>query len=188
MYRNIFKRAFDLMIILMLVSLVWPLFLLVPIFIKIFDNGPVLFKQLRVGKDGREFEFLKFRSMPVGTGDIPSSDVDVVRMTWIGKFIRRTNIDELPQIINVLRGDMSMIGPRPSIPKQETLNNLRKENGSLACLPGLTGLAQVMSYDNMPESEKAKFDGYYCENLSFLLDVKIVILTFRYFTKPPPRY
>ncbi len=166
----------------------WPVLLAVSVLIAIFDKGPVLFKQARVGKNGQLFTFYKFRSMPANTGDLTSAEIQNVSLSWIGKFIRRTNLDELPQFYNVLIGDMSMIGPRPCIEKQENLIKLREENGSLACLPGLTGLAQVNSYDDMPEEEKAEYDGKYCRDLSLLNDLRIVLGTLRYFTKKPPKY
>ncbi len=171
-----------------LLALIWPLIIFIILMIKIFDPGPIIFKQKRVGKNAEVFDFYKFRSMPVNTGYITSADAENIKLTWIGKLIRRTNLDELPQLFNVLIGDMSMIGPRPCIAKQKELIKMRENNGSISCLPGLTGLAQVMSYDNMPESEKAKYDGVYCSHLTFLEDVRIVIKTFLYFTKEPPKY
>src|SRR5205823_7797451 len=113
------------------------------------DRGPVLFRQQRSGRDGRPFRIFKFRSMPVNTGDVPSSQARSLRVTRVGQIIRRLNIDELPQLINILRGDMSVVGPRPALPTQTALLDMRKANAAIKCKPGLTGLAQVNSYDNM---------------------------------------
>ena len=112
----------------------------------------------------------------------------ILNVTSFGKFIRRTNIDELPQLVNVIKGDMSLIGPRPPIPTQHNLIALRRDNGSLKCKPGLSGLAQVNSYDFMPETEKAKLDGIYAQSISFVNDLSIIIKTLGYMTKKPPTY
>jgi O-antigen biosynthesis protein WbqP len=126
--------------------------------------------------------------MPVNTPNVVSTEVRKLNITPIGKIIRRTNLDEIPQMINVLKGDMSIIGPRPCLPNQESLIALRKANGSINLKPGLTGWAQVNAYDYMPETEKADFDGEYCAKLSLWMDVKIVFRTLKYFTKKPPIY
>jgi len=112
----------------------------------------------------------------------------LIKITPFGKLIRRTNLDELPQFWNVLRGDMSFIGPRPPIPSQVNLIDLRKSNGSLMIKPGLTGWAQVNSYDNMPEEHKARFDGEYAKRISLKMDLLILLKTVVYFTKKPPTY
>ena len=132
--------------------------------------------------------FYKFRSMPVNTGDMPSDKIGSVNISWIGRLIRRTNLDELPQLINILKGDMSIVGPRPSISTQKELIELRKSNGSLALKPGLTGLAQIKSYDGMSVEKKAAYDGDYFIKLSFYTDIKIILSTFIYLIKPPPVY
>jgi O-antigen biosynthesis protein WbqP len=126
--------------------------------------------------------------MPVNTAHVSSEQVHLIKITPFGKFIRRTNMDELPQLLNILRGDMSLIGPRPSLPDQVELIELRTQNGTYNCRPGLTGLAQVNSYDYMPVREKAGFDGIYVNNITFINDVKIVLKTLLYLTKQPPVY
>jgi O-antigen biosynthesis protein WbqP len=126
--------------------------------------------------------------MPVHTPNVESKEKDKLQITTFGKFIRRTNIDELPQIYNVLNGDMSFIGPRPPIPSQTALIEMRRLNGSLSVRPGLTGWAQVNSYDGMSTSVKSKFDGDYASNISFGFEVKILLKTILYFTKKPPTY
>jgi O-antigen biosynthesis protein WbqP len=131
---------------------------------------------------------LKFRSMPVSTPNMPSALVGQIKITRVGKVIRRTNLDELPQLINILRGQMSVVGPRPPLPSQQELCQIRQSNGALACKPGLTGLAQVNAYDGMPEKEKARWDGIYAASLSFISDMTIIFRTFRYLSKRPPVY
>ena len=187
-YKNFGKRILDFFIVFCAVVFLSPLIILVALLIKIFDPGPIIFKQQRVGKNGNEFQFYKFRSMPVNTGDLASDEVGKVKLTWLGKFIRRTNIDELPQLFNVLKGDMSIVGPRPPISSQQELLDIRRENGGLECLPGLTGLAQVNSFDGMTVPEKASFDGDYSRKISFWTDVKIILNTFTYLLRPPPVY
>ncbi|MFT6905932.1 MAG: O-antigen biosynthesis protein WbqP [Oleiphilaceae bacterium] len=188
MYRLFGKRALDILIIFIAVILLAPLMIVISLLIKMFDFGPIFFKQKRVGLNGEIFWFYKFRSMPVNTGDISSDKVGEIKLSWIGKVIRRTNLDELPQLLNILKGDMSVVGPRPPIPTQDELINLRKGNGSISVRPGLTGLAQVSSFDGMTFTQKAEFDGFYTENISFVNDIKIILGTFTYLLKPPPVY
>jgi O-antigen biosynthesis protein WbqP len=126
--------------------------------------------------------------MPVETPNVESHEKDKLTITPFGKIIRRTNLDELPQLFSILKGDMSLIGPRPPIPSQDKLIEMRNENGAIHLKPGLTGWAQVNSYDNMPDDVKAAYDGYYYDNISFFLDVKIVLKTLLYLTKKPPSY
>lgn len=188
MYRACVKRLLDVVFSFFAFLLLSPLFLICAVAIKVFDPGPVIFCQRRVGKNGVVFDFYKFRSMPVNTGDIPSDQIGKIEITWFGKFIRRTNIDELPQLLNILLGDMSIVGPRPSLPSQLELVEARRLSGALMCRPGLTGLAQVNSFDGMSISEKARFDAEYAQSLSLWLDVKIILATFLYLLKPPPKY
>lgn len=188
MYQKIGKRALDLSIVFTSLFILSPLLLVIACLIKVFDPGPIIFKQQRIGRYGHMFTFYKFRSMPVNTGDIPSDQVGKIKLTWIGKFIRRSNVDELPQLYNVLLGDMSIVGPRPPISSQSELIELRRQNGALQCRPGLTGLAQVNSFNGMSVAEKAAFDGTYSNNISLAGDIKIVLRTFIYLLKPPPVY
>jgi O-antigen biosynthesis protein WbqP len=188
MYGAYGKRAFDLLFSLLALVLLSPLFLLTAMLIKIYDPGPAIFRQIRIGRDGDAFALFKFRSMPVDTGDIPSDKLAAVGIGSIGKFIRRTNIDELPQLFNILKGDMSIVGPRPPISSQTELIELRKQNGSIKCRPGLTGLAQVKSFDGMTVKQKAEFDGDYAKYVTLFCDIKIILSTFIYLFKPPPVY
>ncbi len=126
--------------------------------------------------------------MAVDTQDVPSGEIGNPNITTIGRFLRRTNIDELPQLINVLRGDMSLVGPRPPLAQQSDVIVARRANGALTLRPGLSGLAQVNAYDGMSPMEKAVHDGAYTAQLSLLTDLKVVARTFVYLLRPPPTY
>jgi O-antigen biosynthesis protein WbqP len=182
------KRLGDISLAVLLMLLLAPVYLIVALVIKSQDGGPAIFRQKRIGKNGAEFLFYKFRSMPVNTPNVESNDTQKLQVTTFGKFIRRTNLDELPQFYNVLKGDMSFIGPRPPISSQTNLIELRRLNGSLKFRPGLTGWAQVNSYDGMSVIEKAKFDGEYASKISFGFELIILFKTILYFTKKPPTY
>jgi len=184
----IFKRIFDVILATCLLVCFAPIYVIISIVIRLQDGGPAIFKQMRIGKAGETFKFYKFRSMPLNTLIVESKDTKKLQITPFGKFIRRTNLDELPQFYNVLKGDMSFIGPRPPIPSQTELIEFRRMNGALQLSPGLTGWAQVNSFDGMSVSEKAKFDGEYALKISFLLDCIILFKTALYFTKKPPTY
>jgi lipopolysaccharide/colanic/teichoic acid biosynthesis glycosyltransferase len=188
MYHRFGKRLLDLLLSILAILILSPLLMVSAIAIRLEDGGPALFRQERVGKYQKPFTLFKFRSMPVNTGDIPSAEAEKVRITRIGSFIRRTNIDELPQLFNIFLGDMSIVGPRPALARQETLCQLRAEKGVFTCKPGLTGLAQVNAYDNMPDAEKASWDGQYCGHVTLWRDVGIILRTFGYLLKPPPAY
>ena len=188
MYKYFFKRIIDFVASLVCIILFSPLFILTAFIIYVQDKGTPLFKQKRVGLNEKEFVLLKFRSMPLDTKNVDSSNVAEIKITPFGGFIRRTNIDELPQLINIMKGDMSLIGPRPSLPTQNELIVLRRVNGVYQCKPGLTGLAQVNSYDGMPDEKKAFWDGSYSNNITFINDVKIILKTLIYLTKKPPTY
>lgn len=186
-YRYI-KRFFDVFVAIILLLSLAPFYLIIALVIYIQDSGPAIFRQKRVGKDGEEFMFYKFRSMPLSTPNVESRETSKISITPFGKFIRRTNLDELPQLYNVINGEMSFIGPRPSLPTQIELIEMRKSNGSLTIKPGLTGWAQVNSFDGMSVSQKAKFDGEYIQRVSFLFDLLIFYKTLLYFTRKPPTY
>lgn len=188
MYRQFLKRIFDVILAAAALVVLAPLILLVALAIYLQDRQPVLFKQKRVGRNSATFEFLKFRSMPVSAANVPKTEAAMIQITPVGKIIRRTNIDELPQLFNILKGDMSIVGPRPAIPAQTNLIALRGANQALDCAPGLTGLAQVNAYDGMPETEKARFDGEYAQTVSLWTDAKIILRTFAYLTRKPPVY
>jgi O-antigen biosynthesis protein WbqP len=184
----LFKRLFDIFLAMGLIIALIPIYLVIGLVIFVQDFGTSIFKQMRVGRDGNEFMFYKFRSMPLRTPSVESHQKNKLKITPFGKFIRRTNLDELPQFFNVLKGDMSFIGPRPPIPSQKNLIMMRRENKSLFLKPGLTGWAQVNSYDDMTEDVKAKFDGEYADRISLKMDLLILFKTVIYFTKKPPAY
>lgn len=188
LYSTFGKRLFDIVLVLVTAIALLPLLILVALLIKLFDPGPIIFCQKRVGLKGKNFDFYKFRSMPVNTGDIPSDQLGSIRMTCVGKLIRRTNIDELPQLFNILKGDMSVVGPRPPLINQKELIEHRHKNRAILCRPGLTGLAQISSFNGMSLCEKADLDGEYAMSISFKNDLLIIIKTFGYLLRPPPVY
>lgn len=188
LYRRHLKRALDVALAAGAIVALSPVLLAVAAAIKLEGGGRVLFRQQRVGRDGRPFTLLKFRSMPENTGDLPSDQARAVTVTRVGRIIRRTNVDELPQLLNILRGDMSVVGPRPALPSQAALIACRRANGALGCTPGLTGLAQISAYDGMTAEAKAEWDGRYARDVTLARDVAIILGTFRYLTKPPPTY
>lgn len=165
-----------------------PIMLAISLLILATDLGPVIFRQERVGRYGNLFILYKFRSMPVGTRNAAKDQLGQLHITRFGRLLRRTNLDELPQLFNILKGDMSVVGPRPPIPSQVELITIRRLNGALTCRPGLTGLAQVNAYDGMTLSEKARYDGAYAARVSLILDSAIVVRTLGYMTRPPPVY
>lgn len=171
MYRKFWKRAIDITLsVLAIIVLSW-LYLITALLIKLTSKGPVLFKQERIGKDGKVFKVLKFRSMRVGAEKSGVySDKKDPRVTPVGRFIRATSIDELPQLFNILAGQMSFVGPRPALWNQEDLIAERSKNGSDRCVPGLTGWAQIHGRDELEISEKAALDGWYADHCSFLTD------------------
>jgi len=182
------KRLFDILFSVIVLFSLSPLLILISLLIFIQDGRSPIFKQQRFGMRGKKFIFYKFRSMPIMTPDVTSDKDDEIKITSFGKILRRSNMDELPQFFNVLKGDMSVIGPRPGILSQKKLITMRKENQSINIKPGLTGWAQINAYDNMPEIKKAQYDGEYFEKMSIMLDLFIIFKTIIYFTKKPPKY
>ncbi len=173
------KRIFDLLAALGLILTSAPLFLLVVLAVRQTSVGPVLFRTQRVGKGNKLFTMYKFRTMRMNTPQVAThllKEPDQF-LTPIGKFLRRTSLDELPQLINVLRGEMSLVGPRPSLFNQDDLIALRTAGGVHQLTPGVTGWAQVNGRDELPIPEKVKLDEWYMRNRSFWLDLKIVGMT-----------
>ncbi|MBX7246246.1 MAG: exopolysaccharide biosynthesis polyprenyl glycosylphosphotransferase [Candidatus Sumerlaeaceae bacterium] len=180
----VFKRLLDVIVSLLVLILLSPILLLIALLVKVTSPGPVLYKQKRVGLDGRRFNIFKFRSMRLDaerdTGPVWASEDDE-RATAFGRFLRRNNLDELPQFLNVLRGDMSLVGPRPERP--EFVKQFREEvpryMGRHRVKSGMTGWAQINGLrGNTSIDERIKYDLYYIENWSFWLDLKIMLLTF----------
>lgn len=182
------KRFFDVLLAFTLLLGLIPIYLLIACIVYLQDFQSAIFKQDRIGRNGKSFSFYKFRSMATSTPNVESRNTELLQVTPFGKFIRRTNLDELPQFYNVLRGDMSFVGPRPPIPTQIELTEMRRSNGALALRPGLTGWAQVNAYNGMSSEEKARYDGEYASKISFMFDLKIIFGTVKYFLKPPPTY
>lgn len=174
------KRVMD--IILSLIGLIcfFPLFLVIIVSIKFDSEGPILFKQKRVGKEKNEFEILKFRTMRIDTPKNTPTHLLENPDFWItdvGRFLRKTSLDELPQVINILKGEMSIVGPRPALYNQVDLINEREKYKANDVLPGLTGWAQVNGRDELPINVKAEFDGEYIRKKSIIFDLKCIILT-----------
>ena len=176
---KLMKRIFDLLVALGLMLILAPLFLLVVLAVRLTLNGPVLFRTQRVGKGNKLFTMYKFRTMRTDTPQVAThllKEPDQF-LTPIGKLLRRTSIDELPQLINVVRGEMSLVGPRPALFNQDDLIALRTAGGVHEMTPGVTGWAQVNGRDELPIPEKVKLDDWYLKNRSFWLDLKIVGMT-----------
>ena len=180
MYRKIIKRLIDIIVSGIGLIILSPFFLALVIAIKLDSKGPVLFKQKRVGINKTYFNILKFRTMRIDTPkDIPThllKNPDQY-ITKVGKFLRKTSLDELPQIINIFKGEMSIIGPRPALWNQYDLIAERDKYGANDVLPGLTGWAQINGRDELPIDVKAKLDGVYIEKMSFLFDIKCFLGT-----------
>ena len=180
MYRSFVKRARDIFLSAVGTLLLSPLFLLISCAVKAEDGGPVFFTQKRIGIHKSTFNILKFRTMRTDTPhDMPThllSDPDRW-ITRIGRLLRRTGLDELPQILQILSGKMSIVGPRPALWNQYDLIAERDKYGANDVMPGLTGWAQVNGRDALEIEEKARYDGEYAEKLSFALDLKIFFMT-----------
>lgn len=180
MYRKYGKRVVDLLLSLIGTFVLAPFMLVIALLIKLDSKGPVLFKQKRVGVNKTYFNILKFRTMYADTPkDTPTHMLQNPAncITPMGKFLRRTSLDELPQVWNIVSGKMSIIGPRPALWNQDDLIAERDKYGANALVPGLTGYAQVNGRDELPIPIKAKLDGYYAANLSFKLDATIFFRT-----------
>ena len=174
MYKHFFKRLIDIVLSLIGAIVLLPVFVIVSIAIVIDDPGPIFFKQKRVGKNKKLFWLHKFRSMKVKTPDIPTHLLTNPEqyITRVGKFLRKTSLDELPQIYDILFNKMSIIGPRPALWNQDDLIAERDKYGANDIKPGLTGWAQINGRDELEIPVKAAFDGEYVEKMSFMFDCK----------------
>lgn len=173
------KRELDFFISLIVIIFISPVFFMICLLIAAFDSGPVFFKQDRVGLNGRVFKLYKFRTMRVGAdkeGPFYTSKNDE-RITFIGKYLRKTSTDELPQLLNVILGDMSLVGPRPDVPLQQKLYESCDWNKRISVRPGITGLAQALKRSSASAQERTRLDLEYVDTASFLLDLKIIFLT-----------
>ena len=171
-----FKRFYDTVFSFIGLIVLSPLLLVLVILIKLDSKGPILFKQKRIGRNKKHFYILKFRTMRIDTPkDTPTHMLENPQqwITKVGKFLRKTSLDEIPQIINILKGDMSIIGPRPALWNQYDLVEERDKYDVHKLYPGLTGYAQINGRDELPIPEKAKLDGYYVKHISLWLDIRI---------------
>lgn len=183
MYQHVFKRLLDIVIGIIALVPVCLVILIFGIAIKLEDRGPVFYNAPRVGKDGRDFIMYKLRSMRVNAPDLVMEDgstyngADDPRMTKVGALLRKTSLDELPQFLNVLKGDMSVIGPRPDL-RRETELYTGEEGLKLTVKPGITGYAAVMGRNSLPWHDRLALDVYYVKHISLALDAKVFFRTF----------
>ena len=183
MYVHFFKRVLDILIGLVALPFVLIIIAVLAPIIKHEDSGPVFYNAPRVGKDGIDFKMYKLRSMRVNAPDLVMEDgstyngADDPRMTKIGAFMRKTSLDEMPQFLNVLKGDMSVVGPRPDL-RRETELYEGEEGLKLSVKPGITGYAAVYGRNSLPWKQRLSLDVYYVKHISFWLDVKVFFRTF----------
>lgn len=175
-----FKGVIDRMLSAIGILMLSPVFLIIILAIKLDSKGPVFFQQKRVGKNKSHFMIYKFRSMYVDApSDMPTHLLDdpTAMITKIGGFLRKTSLDELPQLFNIFKGEMAIVGPRPALWNQYDLIEERDKYGANDVLPGLTGWAQINGRDELPIQKKAELDGYYVQHLSFKLDLRCFLGT-----------
>jgi len=183
---SILKRLGDISISLIAITLFCPFFILIAIAIKLDSKGPVIFKQKRFGIHKKTFYVFKFRTMKVespkyvATRDLQNPEQWITR---VGAFLRKTSLDELPQLCNILVGDMSIVGPRPVVVSERDVIEAREKYGANDVLPGLTGWAQINGRDNLSTDMKAELDGYYMTHKSLLMDIRCIVRTIPYVLK-----
>ncbi len=183
MYKYFIKRILDFILAIILLPLLIILTLLIAPLIKLEDGGSVFYISKRLGKKGKVFDMYKFRTMKENAKDIRNADGSTYnsrydkRVTKVGKILRRTSIDEIPQIINILKGDMSFIGPRPDLP-EHIMVYTKQEKEKLKVKPGITGYNQAYFRNSIKWKDRLKNDIYYVEHLTFIMDVKIFFMTF----------
>lgn len=178
---QVVKRLLAILISGLAIIIISPVLLAVAIAIKCDSNGPVLFKQKRVGKDKKHFMIYKFRSMYVDApADMPTHMLKdpTAMITKVGAFLRKTSLDELPQLFNIFKGEMAIVGPRPALWNQYDLIAERDKYNANSIRPGLTGWAQINGRDELEIDEKSRLDGYYVAHMSFLMDLKCFFGTF----------
>ena len=176
MYKGFFKRFFDFLIALILLIIVSPLFLLLIVFLAVANQGKPFFFQRRPGKDEKVFSIVKFKTMNDKKDKSGNLLPDKDRITRVGSFVRKSSLDEIPQLINVLKGEMSLVGPRPLIIEYLPIYN-KEQKRRHHVRPGITGWAQVNGRNSITWHQKFKYDVYYVDNLSLALDIKILWLT-----------
>ncbi len=171
------KHIFDFILALLLLIPALFLIFIAAVIIRIETPGSPIFKQIRVGYHGKYFTLYKLRTMHVSTANKASHEIAAANITSVGHFLRKSKIDELPQILSILTGDMSFVGPRPCLPVQEELVELRRTRGALNVRPGITGPAQIMGVDMSTPDKLSKIDADYAQENSFIEDLKIIIAT-----------
>ena len=174
------KRIFDIFLIVAVMPLWLPIMIILALLVKLTSKGPIFFKQKRFGKNKKIFVIYKFRSMKVDTpANVPTEQLRNVNdcITGVGRIMRRLSLDELPQLINILKGDMSLVGPRPALYNQNDLIIMRENCGANTVAVGLTGLAQIKGRDDLSMQEKVGYDGEYVRKKSFLFDMYILVAT-----------
>lgn len=179
LYKERVKPILDIFFACLLVIFFLPTFIIIAFLLKITTQDSVIYQQQRIGKNGQEFNIYKFRSM---TGDAPilvGAERATIRkkVTKVGRFLRNTSLDELPQLFNVLQGDMSLIGPRPVVANEQELLDLRRESGVDSLMPGITGLAQIKGRKKLTDEQKAEFDAEYAREVSLFCDLSIIFKT-----------
>nr|WP_273755040.1 sugar transferase [Leuconostoc mesenteroides] len=179
MYRRFLKRFFDLLLAIFLFIILLLPSVIIALIVKLTSRGPILFIQERYGRNSRPFKLYKFRSMTDSAPQIANSKFTDIQnyITPFGMFIRKTSLDELPQFWNIIKGDMSFIGPRPLAKTDERVLSLRKQNGADQVLPGISGLAQVNGRNNLSDEDKAAYDAKYAAHLSFRVDMLLTLET-----------
>ena len=176
MYKNFIKPVIDFVLALVGFLFLSPVFVLVTIGLFFANDGKPFFFQLRPGKDGKIFKIIKFKTMTDKKDENGNLLPDADSLTKLGGFVRKTSLDEIPQLLNVIKGDMSLVGPRPLLPKYlELYNDFQRRRNEVK--PGITGWAQVNGRNSISWEKKFEYDVWYVDNVSFLLDVKILILT-----------
>jgi O-antigen biosynthesis protein WbqP len=170
-------RIIEFSLALLGIFLLLPIVILVVVLVRATSPGPALFKQIRVGKGQKPFAIFKIRTMRLGTKEAGTHLVEAHSVTRVGRILRKLRLDEIPQLINVIMGDMSLVGPRPSLPSQTDLIAARQVEGIYAVRPGITGLAQIQGLDMSNPIELAKVDGAYVRQRSFGLDLRIIFQT-----------
>ena len=172
------KRAFDIAVALPMLVLISPVMLVAMLAVRLTSPGPAIFSQLRVGRDAVPFRCHKLRTMAAGTPSLPTHEAPPAAVTPVGRLLRRSKLDEFPQLWNVLKGEMSLVGPRPCLPTQTELIEHRRHQGVLALRPGITGLAQARGIDMSDPALCAHTDWVYLRNRSAMLDLRILRATF----------
>jgi O-antigen biosynthesis protein WbqP len=173
------KRAVDILASAVFLLFCWPILLMIVIAIRLQSPGPAIFAQVRVGRYGRHFVCYKLRTMYAGTANLPTHEVQASSVTPLGEHLRRFKIDELPQLWNVIIGDMSLVGPRPCLPSQTDLVEARRRLGVLEVRPGITGIAQVKGVDMSDAARLAELDAQYVRTQDLMGDLRLIMATLR---------